>query len=297
MDYKSTILKEEIVIKKIVSVHYFEYAKDYVFEGEKHDFWEFLYVDKGEVEVMADSLGLKLKQGEIIFHKPNEFHNVWANGKVAPNLIVISFECKSPAIKYYENKILRINDFEKNLLVQIINEAKEAYSCDLDITYMKKLEKRQYQLFGCEQLIKIYLEQLLIIMIRKGNSVNSSCRLSTAVKVRSDNDLLQKIINYLNENVTKNLTFDDVCRFSSLSRTSLKVLFKEKMGTGVMEYFKKLKIEEAKRMIREGKYNFTQISEILGYTSIHYFSRYFKNVTDMTPSEYVLSIKSKASKL
>lgn len=297
MDYESTLLKEEIVIKKIVSVHYFEYAKDYVFEGEKHDFWEFLYVDKGEVEVMAGSLGFKLKQGEIIFHKPNEFHNVWANGKVAPNLIVLSFECKSPAIKYYENKILTISDFEKNLLVQIINEAKEAYASDLGITYMTKLDKRQHQLFGCEQLIKIYLEQLLISMIRKGDSVNSSCRLSTAVKERSDNDLLQKIINFLNENVANNLTFDDVCRFSNLSRTSLKVLFKDKMGTGVMEYFKNLKIEDAKRMIREGKYNFTQISEILGYASIHYFSRHFKNVTDMTPSEYVLSVKSKASKL
>lgn len=297
MDYKSTLLKEEIVIKKIVSVHYFEYAKDYVFEGEKHDFWEFLYVDKGEVEVMAGSLGFKLKQGEIIFHKPNEFHNVWANGKVAPNLIVLSFECKSPAIKYYENKILTISDFEKNLLVQIINEAKEAFTSELDITYLKKLEKRQESLFGCEHLIKIYLEQLLISMIRKGNSVNSNSRLSTATKERSDTDLLQRIINFLNENVTKNITFDDVCRFSSLSRTSLKVLFKDKKGTGVIEYFKKLKIEEAKKMIREGQYNFTQISEILGYASIHYFSRHFKNVTGMTPSEYVLSVKSKASKL
>ncbi|PYG88710.1 AraC-like DNA-binding protein [Ruminiclostridium sufflavum DSM 19573] len=297
MDYEKTLLKEEIVIKRIISIHYFEYAKDYVFEGEKHDFWEFLYVDKGEVEVMAEALGLKLKQGEIIFHKPNEFHNVWANGKVAPNLIVVSFECKSPAIRYYENKILGISDFEKNLLAQIINEAKEAYTSELDITHMKKLEKRPEPIFGCEQLIKIYLEQLLISMVRKGNSVNSSSRLSTVVKERSDNDLLQRINNFLNENVTKNLTFDEVCRFSNLSRTSLKVLFKDKMGTGVMEHFKKLKIEAAKKMMREGEYNFTQISEILGYTSIHYFSRHFKNVTGMTPSQYVLSVKSKAYRI
>ncbi len=294
MDYQKTLLKEEIIIKKIVSIHYFEYAKDYVFEGEKHDFWEFLYVDKGEVEVMAGDLGIKLKQGEIIFHKPNEFHNVWANGKVAPNLIVVSFECKSPAIKYYENKILGINDCEKQMLVNIITEAKEAYTSELDITHLNKLEKRREPLFGCEQLIKIYLEQLLISMVRKGRSVNSRSRLSTVVKERSDNDLLKRIDIFLNDNVTNNLTFDDVCRFSNLSRTSLKVLFKDRVGTGVMEYFKKLKIEAAKKMMREGEYNFTQISEILGYTSIHYFSRHFKNVTNMTPSQYVLSVKSKA---
>jgi len=293
MDYVKTTLKEDIVIKKIVTVHYFEYAKDYVFEGEKHDFWEFLYVDKGEVEVMADSSGFRLKQGEMIFHKPNEFHNVWANGKVAPNLVVISFECKSAAMKYFENKILNIGDFEKNLLAQIIREAKEAYSSPLDLPTLERLEKKPVPCFGCEQLIKINLEQLLIYMIRKGKSIRTESKLSTSVKERSDEDMARKIIGYLEDVITGNVSFDDVCRFSSLSRTYLKVLFKEKTGVSVMEYYKKLKIEEAKKMIREGKHNFTEIAEILGYTSIHYFSRHFKKLTGMTPSQYASSVKVK----
>ncbi|NLV35802.1 MAG: AraC family transcriptional regulator [Clostridiaceae bacterium] len=43
-------------------------------------------------------------QGEIIFHKPKEFHNIWANGKVAPNLIVIAFECSSRAFSRHFKK-------------------------------------------------------------------------------------------------------------------------------------------------------------------------------------------------
>jgi len=293
MDYVKTSLKEELVIKKIVTVHYFEYAKDYIFEGEKHDFWEFLYVDKGEVEVMEDVLGYKLKQGDIIFHKPNEFHNVWANGIVAPNLVVISFECKSEAMKYFENKILKITDFERNLLVEIIREAKNAYSSPLDTPSLKKLEKKKDPLFGCEQLIKIYLELMLINMIRKGRALENQKKLSMPVKERSDNDMTKKIIGFLEENVKGRLTFEDVCRFSALSRTNLRVLFKEKTGIGVMEFYRNLKIEEAKKMIREGYHNFTEISDILGYTSIHYFSRAFKKATGMTPSEYAISVKMK----
>ncbi|HJB28450.1 MAG TPA: AraC family transcriptional regulator, partial [Candidatus Blautia faecavium] len=38
--------------------------------------------------------------------------------------------------------------------------------------------------------------------------------------------------------------------------------------------------------------NFTQISEYLGYSSIHYFSRQFKKISGMTPSEYSSSIKA-----
>lgn len=140
MNYVKTVLKEEIIIKKIVSVHYFEFAKDYVFEGEKHDFWEFLYVDKGKAEVMADMQGYELKQGEMIFHKPNEFHNVWVNGKVAPNIVVAAFECKSRAMRFFENKILRIGDYEKNLLAQVVREAGEAFSSPLGVMAIKASE-------------------------------------------------------------------------------------------------------------------------------------------------------------
>jgi len=293
MGYVKTVLKEELPIKRIVTVHYFEFARDYVFEGEKHDFWEFLYVDKGEVEVMADNQGYKLKQGEIIFHKPNEFHNVWANGRVAPNLVVIAFECKSQAMKFFDNKIINIGDHEKNLLAMIVREAGEAFSSPLNTSSLTKLEKRQNSLFGCEQLIKTYMEQLLISLTRKGNSIRVESRLSSAAKERSDDDMVKKIINYLNDNISNDLSFEDACRFSGLSKTNLKMLFKEKMDTGVMEYYKNLKIEEAKRMIREKQYNFTEIAEKLGYTSIHYFSRHFKRVTDMTPSEYATSVKVK----
>ena len=53
-----------------------------------------------------------------------------------------------------------------------------------------------------------------------------------------------------------------------------------------------MKIDSAKHMMRNKNLNFTQISEKLGYSSIHYFSRQFKKITNMTPSEYVSSIKA-----
>lgn len=293
MGYVKTLLKEEISIKKIVTIHYFEFAKDYVFDGEKHDFWEFLYVDKGEVEVMADSRGFRLKQGEMIFHKPNEFHNVWANGRVAPNIIVISFECFSPAMKYFENKIMNIGDMEKNLLAQIIREGREAFSSPFDNSNLVKLERKHTSLFGCEQMIKIYLEQLLILLFRKGSSIKVKNRLSSTVRERTYDHIANRVGDFLEENISRNLSFDEVCRFSGLSKTNLKVIFKEKTGSGVMEFFKKKKIDAAKKLIRESGLNFTEIAESLGYTSIHHFSRCFKRATGMTPSEYASSVQVK----
>ena len=93
MAYQPTFLQKEIHIEKLYTVHYFEYMKDFFFEGESHDFWEFCYIDKGEIEVQADDQRYVLKKGDCIFHKPNEFHMLKANGKIAPNLVVASFSC------------------------------------------------------------------------------------------------------------------------------------------------------------------------------------------------------------
>lgn len=81
MQYKSVSLENKLVIPEIFTIHYFEYTNTFSFEGESHDFWEFIYVDKGEVNILMDRTPLTLRKGEIAFHKPNEFHMVKAAGK------------------------------------------------------------------------------------------------------------------------------------------------------------------------------------------------------------------------
>lgn len=291
--YYKTPLNEVIVIERIVTVHYFEFAKDYVYKGEKHDFWEFLYVDKGEVEIMAETKGYKLEQGDIVFHKPNEFHSVWANGKIAPNIVVISFECTSAGIKYFENKILKLSDSLKNLLGEIIKEAKNAFENRLEENY-SRLKKRNNSPFGSEQLLKLYIEAFLIKLAREDRISINKDRISFTTKKRMECDIVNSIIEYMKVNIGGNYSFEEICRIFLIGKTHLKIMFKSITGFGVMTYFRMLKMEEAKRMIREGKYNFTEISELLGYDSIHYFSRCFKKHENMSPSEYALSVKAKA---
>lgn len=291
MDFVKTALQNRFEINAIVSLHYFEFARDYLFEGERHDFWEFVYVDTGEVEVMADTNGYRLRQGEVIFHRPNEFHNLWANGRIAPNLIVLSFCCDSPDMSYFEKRIFSVSDYEKQLLARIIREGKNAFSSPLNISSLKKLEPRNGAPFGSEQLIRMYLEELLICLVRNSTPVTGRTRLSSVVRERSDSNIVGRVTRYLADHVYDDLTFENVCDHVPISRTNLKTVFKTVTNQSVMEYYRNLKIEEAKRLIREKDMNFTQIADKLGYSSIHYFSRQFKNVTGMTLSEYSCSAR------
>ena len=100
------------------------------------------------------------------------------------------------------------------------------------------------------------------------------------------------LLNYMNENISKKIKLQELIRYSGTNRTTIENIFRENFGVGAIDYFIMLKIEYAKKHLRENNYNITQISEILGYSSIHYFSRQFKKTTGMTPTEYILSIKA-----
>ena len=292
--FNETKIHSEITVDKIYTIHYFEYTKDFHFAGETHDFWELLYVDMGVVEVIAGETHHTLFKGDIIFHKPGEFHSLWANGETAPNLVVLTYECNNPAARWFEGKILRIKESERNLLGRIVYEAQQAFSSHLEDPTIKGLERRKEQAFGCENLIKIYIEELLIRLIRRDSDVALPAPLSNPIEQKTKERAFNKVVNYLVDNMTTRFSMEELCRDIGYSRSYLHTIFKNKTGRSVMEYYKRLKLEKAKQMIREGANNFTQISYALNFTSIHYFSKLFKKYIGMTPSAYASSVKLKS---
>ena len=287
-EYKGVRLNDSLIIKKLYTVHYYEYSKEYRFTGESHNFWEFVYVDKGEVTVVADDKSYILKQGSSIFHKPNEWHNIYANGTSAPNIAIITFASDSEPMKFFENKILFVGQEQKKLISKIIAEYSNGFSSPLNDPYTNHLTRRKNSLFASEQMLKLHLCELLITFIRNNNLKNQK----TIPHINQSNATMNLLLNYMNENISKNIKLNELIRYSGTNRTTIENIFRENFDVGAIDYFIKLKIEYAKKYLRENNYNITQISEILGYSSIHYFSRQFKKVTGMNPTEYIMSIKA-----
>lgn len=287
-EYTGTRLNDEIKISRLYTVHYFEYSKRFSFTGESHDFWELVYADKGDVTVFADDKSFVLEQGNVIFHKPNEWHNVRANGVDAANITIITFASPSKSMSFFENKILSVGQKQKELLSKIVSEYTNAFKTPLNDPYTTHLERRSDAAVASEQLIKLFLCEFLILFLRN----DPSGRQRTVRSIHSSDATLNLLINYMEQNITKTVTLKELMEYSGTNRTAIENIFRENLGRGAVEYFLILKIELAKKYLREDNYNITQISEILGYSSIHYFSRQFKKITGMTPTEYLLSIKA-----
>ena len=132
MEYTAISLRRPIQIERIVSVHYFEYGPDFSFTGESHNFWEFVYVDKGEIIAIAGDKEHLVKKGQMIFHAPNEFHSLRATGTRPPSVVVVSFYCECPAMSFFEGRIAGAGDEERNLIASIVRQAGEAFSTPLD---------------------------------------------------------------------------------------------------------------------------------------------------------------------
>ena len=294
MAYKNTCLRTAMSVSSIISIHYFDYMSDFSFPGESHDFWELLCVDKGEIDAVAGEERYTLKRGSSICHQPNEFHNVITNGRSAPSLVVIAFECHSPYMDAFQKQILTVQDTERDLLAQIIIEARQAFIGRLDDPYQEELVRREDPSgFGAEQLIRCHLEELLIHLYRRYfvNPLPVPAQNPKHPRMGRHNETYNRIIRYMEDHINEQLTIEKICKNTLISRSRLQKLFQELHGCGVMEFFNLMRIDTAKELIRCNQLNFTQISDRLGYTSIHYFSRQFKKITHMTPSEYASSIR------
>ncbi len=285
MNYKGTPISNEIVIDKIYTIHYFEYAIDFDFPGELHDFWEAVYVDAGEVTLTAGTEKHVMRQGDFFLHRPLEFHSIACSGGVA-NAIVFSFSCDCEKLFAASGKVIKCGGNQKLILSQIIDEGKNAFSDPLNDVYLKKLHHKKNAPFGAAQSVKNLTELLLIGIIRgQTDQVKTVNYTSEELQVR-------EICEYIDANLTQPIRFEDICQRFSLGKTTLKKLFREKLGCGVMEYYNSKRISEAKRMLREKKYSVTEISDTLQFSTIHYFCRKFKQATNMTPLEYQKSVSS-----
>jgi AraC-like DNA-binding protein len=234
---------------------------------------------------MADGVEIPLEEGEMLFHKPNERHSLAANGKRSPNVFVISFECKSEAMRFFENRKLRPDRSFVRFIYNIVEEAKRTFDIPYSTPEFKKLKLLESPTLGGEQLIKNYLELLLINLMRDLTETERGNEIFLR-KHEFDSKPVKDVLQLLNDHVEGALSMDEVCAAVGYSRAYVFKEFKSATGKSVMEYYTALKIEKSKHLLREGELSVKQISERLSFDTPNYFTKTFKRCTGLTPSAY-----------
>jgi AraC family transcriptional regulator of arabinose operon len=93
-------------------------------------------------------------------------------------------------------------------------------------------------------------------------------------------------LTYLHKNVHAKLTLDQMADYAGLSRSHFVRLFKEQTQYSPMNYFIRLKMQHACMLLSLSDKSVKEISYDVGYENPYYFSRLFKRVIGVSPSDY-----------
>ena len=283
-------IKKDIDITELLSFLYVERGKDFFYDTHCHSFWEMVYVDGGQVSIVAENAEHQVNQGELIFHKPGEYHATVPNEKNHHNMLMVSFFTQSGAMRFFENKILSVNAHQKRIIALMFSEAEELFDKITGMNDGNFIDLHSPK-FGGRQLMASYLEQLLISLIRYNQDGPPSEAGNARAEKKTAGNLASAIEAYLSQNIYERVSILDISRKFNVSQSYINRVFKGVMGKSVIKYYLELKMTEAKKLIRASELNMTQIAELLGYAGIHHFSRIFKKTTGVSPSEYEKAAK------
>ena len=287
MKYTLKTFDNPVEVTGIANLHYFEFTNKYRTVDDFHDFCELLYIDKGSVMVHAENYEGSLSDNQLIVHRPNEVHSLECDENTALNVIIIGFACSCEALATVSRCPVTLSPEQKKMLSEVMQEGMMVFAPPYDLPNTKEMNKRAEIPFAAEQMLKNRLEAFLISLIREHPRQASFA---------DDGEIFGRISDikqYIHEHFTEKILLDQICFLFSTNKTTLCKEFKNTYGTTVLNYINYLRLKEAKRLLRENKLSVTEISERLGFNSIHYFCRLFKKNTGHSPKEYMKTIRSK----
>lgn len=263
MAYASYSANRLVNIPEMYSCFEKDFSSDYRFEGEIHNFWECVYVKRGDICVSADERIHNLTEGEIIFHKPLELHKFNIESPRGATLLIFSYTLEGPVCETLQNKVFTLNEAQREIISGISR-------------YMKESKGMWESSSTAPQMIAAYITQLILLLLENAEA--------SSVATGYDAEIFRTAINYMNNHISRSVSVKDISAACHISRSGLKRIFDKYAGIGVHKYFLTLKIKTATILLQSGV-GVTETANRLGFSSQGYFSAAYKRETGNNPTE------------
>ena len=264
-------IEHKLRVDALYTFFYHEKEQGFLFPGESHPMLELTYVDQGSLHSVADGQDLLLKQGDMVIYGPNQWHMQYADVDVAPRYVTLTFDLRDDVIQPLVNRKFTASRQVVALLRQMLRE------------------HEQLDEFSNDMIIA-QLNMVLLELMREA-AAPSNAKLQTSNAIHSENEIIRKAQQYISSHIREKLSVPLVARQVDVSPSYLTALFHKNLQISPGEYIRRIKLQESKQMIRENDLNFTEIAAALQYSTVHHFSRQFKEKFGITPTEYAKSVR------
>jgi two-component system, response regulator YesN len=116
--------------------------------------------------------------------------------------------------------------------------------------------------------------------------IDEYCEAVKNIAIKGYSPVVKKALMYINLHFNESINLQSVADVIGFNRTYLAKKFKTEMNLSVVDYIQRKRIDEAKFLIDLGRLSTTEIGLQVGFSSYNYFCKVFKEITEMTASEY-----------
>lgn len=257
-------------INEIYGYYYQVRNSQYSYANDKHNFWELTFIDNGTLSTTIDDEEYQLNNFDLILYAPNQEHSQETGSEHPCSYLTILFDMNFIDSFLITNRVYHANREIHAALNNFIKVSDNEFLYD-------------------SELMLCYLKELILKILQYDFYATTPVA-SSPMQQKFENELLNEIITYINDHIFEALTIEEICTTFSISRSSIQSLFKNNLNVAPKQYISDLKLNKSKLLIKESIYTISEISDMLGFASIHYFSRKFKQQFGITPSDYAKTI-------
>lgn len=259
-----------IHIKEIFASFFQVRNGGYSFPAESHPYYEMVYIDHGAMDTTVNGKNFPLGRYDLMIYPPGERHSHRTKPDENCSYLTVLFQMDDGLPEQLSDRIFHCRKDIYHALCRFMQVVQnEGYlNSELAILYLKEVIILLHQ-FDTKQVID--------------SKVNPT-------QMQYESNLLNEILAYISSNLYSAFSIEELCSRFSISRSSLQNLFRTNLHVSPKQYISDIKLERAKQLILLHNHSISEISDLLGFTSIHYFSRKFKVRFGISPTEYARSI-------
>lgn len=249
---------------------YVSEVTEFHFHSAVHDYYELFYVIDGSLTLNMAGDSRTIEANDLIICGPHQSYPRQISSDTLCNYLTVVFDMG--------------NAERIHFLGQTFSCSESIHSA-LDKLIAQSLSHSYYT----QTLMLCYLQEVITQLMQLTDTLLPSHSTPTSQQ-NFQNDLLQQILAYMNKKVAEPMTVEEICHKFFISRSSLQSLFKAHLHTSPKNHLINIKLQKSKELIQENRHTISEIAYLLGFSSIHYFSRLFKKYYNMSPSEYAKQV-------
>lgn len=242
----------------------------FYYSGEMHDFWEAVFVVNGQATATADEKVIALRAGQLLFHKPMEFHRIWSENDTAPHLQILTFHTVGEGMRYFEGCCMELTPREQQQFARTCKKVAGAVAL-----YDPAQPKEGYAGAAFDAALAV---EMLLLALRDHVPADEHDLTPGARRFR-------EILQVLHAHCEEDLSVEQLAELCGCSVSNMKRIFSRYSDRGVAKYFLTIKIQRAMQLLDAGV-PAAEVARRLGFAETGYFHTVFRRETGMTPGTY-----------